>query len=123
MTTLINLTPHPISLIRDGVETVLPPHAPKGQEPRVGARPGGNLPDHPLAGVVDIHDPDVFGEVENLPGPQPGVFIVVSGMVGEALRKQGIPRPDVLVPGTGPSDGAVRNDKGQISGVTRLKKI
>lgn len=122
-TTVINLTPHPITLTRDGVETILPPHAPKGEEPRVGATPGIARPDHPLAGIVGVHAPDVLGEVLNLPDPQPGVYFVVSGLVGEALRKQGLARPDVLVPGTAPQDGAVRNTQGHIVAVTRLKEI
>jgi hypothetical protein len=60
----------------------------------------------------------VCGAVEGLPAPQEGVVFIVSGMVLEALRGSG--RSDVFAPGTGPTDGAVRNDKGQILGVTTL---
>jgi hypothetical protein len=122
--TILNLTPHAITLRGpDGEDTVLEPAAPKGGEPRVGNAPGVGLADHPLAGIVAVHGPDEAGEVENLPDPQPGVFLVVSGMVGDAIQKRGIFRHDVLVPGTGPQDGAVRNDKGHIVAVTRIKAL
>jgi len=133
MPTVLNLTPHPIGVrAADGTDTIIPPAAPKGGEPRVGNAPGVALADHPLAGLVAVHSPDETGEVVNLPAPQPGVFLVVSGMVGDALRARGISRPDVLVPGTGPADGAVREPAtlpdgsknpraGQIVVVTRLK--
>lgn len=130
--TILNLTPHPISLVSPTATLTLPPSAPKGGEPRVGNPPGGVIDGHPLAGVVAIHHPDIAGEVENLPAPATGVYLVVSGMVGEALRSRGISRPDVLVPGTGPNDGAIREPAlladgaknpraGQIVAVTRLK--
>lgn len=79
--------------------------------------------DHPLVSIVDVFTPDTQGEVENLPPAEDGVFLIVSGMVGDALRARGVSRPDVLVPGTGPQDGAVRNDKGHIVAVTRLKRV
>lgn len=120
---VLNLTPHPI-VVRsaDGTDTIFPPAAPKGAEPRVGNHPGAVLDDHPLAGLVAVHGTDVAGEVENLPAPVDDVFLIVSGMVGDALRARGISRPDVLVPGTGPQDGAVRNAQGHIQAVTRLKR-
>jgi len=123
VSTILNLTPHPIVLHRDGSDFTIQPSCPKGQEPRVGNAPGGVDRDHPLAGLVSVHGPDITGEVVNLPAPQPGVFLVVSGMVGDAIQKRGIFRPDVLVPGTGPQDGAIRNDKGHIVAVTRLKRV
>lgn len=130
---ILNLTPHPISLRSpSGETTVLAPASIKGEEPRVGNPSGELLADHPLSGVVAIHAPDIQGEIEKLPAPAPGIFLVVSGMVGEALRARGISRPDVLVPGTGPADGAIREPatlpdgsrnprSGQIVAVTRLK--
>lgn len=122
--TIKNCTPHPIVLrAADGTDTTFPPACPKGQEPRVMNGFGVRDADHPLAGIIDIFTPDTQGEVENLPPAEAGVFLVVSGMVGDALRVRGIRRPDVLVPGTGPGDGAVRNDKGHIVAVTRLKRV
>ena len=117
--TIKNLTPHAITLrAADGAETTL---APAGAVPRVGNAPGAMVSDHPLAGVVAVFGPDRAGAVVGLPDPEPGVFLVVSGMVGDALRAAGLSRPDVLVPGTGPADGAVRNAAGHVVAVTRLK--
>ena len=56
-----------------------------------------------------------FGQVENLPEPQKGTIFIVSGMVRDALDG----RPDVLAPDTGKT--AVRNQKGQVEYVTRLR--
>lgn len=53
-----------------------------------------------------------FGEVQNLPAPQPGVRYIVSAMVLAALSGR---RPDVVAPATGHPD-CVRVD-GQIKSV------
>jgi hypothetical protein len=112
MTTLTNLTPHAITLRADGTDTVL---APSGTVARVSSTPGAletveGCP-VPVAGM------QVFGGVEGLPEPTPGTMFVVSAMVLAALRGS---RPDVVGPGTGPNDNAVRNDKGHVVAVTRL---
>ena len=73
------------------------------------------------AGVLRIRSDDPARKLLPFPAPVPGVFLVVSGMVGAALKEKGMVRPDVLVPGTGPQDGAVRNEKGHVIAVTRLK--
>jgi len=52
--------------------------------------------------------------------PEPGLVYIVSAMVGAALREAGVSRPDVLCPGTGPQDGAIRDPEGRIQAVTRL---
>jgi hypothetical protein len=111
--TIINLTPHPIVLRPvTGEDITLQP---SGTVARVNASPGSV---EVLPGVpVPVAQPDTFGAVEGLPHPSGGVLFVVSAMVGAHLHG----RPDVLMPGTGPSDGAVRNDKGHIVAVTRLK--
>jgi hypothetical protein len=119
-----NMTPHPVVVrAADGTDTTIQPSCPKGLEPRVANGSGRRDVDHPLTGLVDVYTPDAQGEIENLPPAEDGVFILVSGMVGDALRVRGVSRPDVLVPGTGPGDGAVRNDKGHIVAVTRLKRV
>jgi hypothetical protein len=68
-----------------------------------------------------IASPTTFGEVTGLPAPQAGMFFIVSGMVGAALAGRG--RADVFVPGTGPNDGALRNEQGHIIAVTRLVQV
>lgn len=108
----INLTPHALTLRSATGDTVLPP---SGTVARVSASPGA-LEDVP--GIpVPVARPDAFGSVEGLPEPEEGVFFIVSAMVGAHVHN----RPDVLTPGTGPRDGAIRNDKGHIVAVTRLK--
>lgn len=67
---------------------------------------------------VLVATPDVVGGVTDLPEAEEGIFLIVSGFVGGAVTGT---RPDVLVPGTGPKDGAIRNEKGHIVAVTRLK--
>ena len=115
MTSLINLTPHALALRAvDGSDTIVPP---SGAVARVTCTPGGPSG---VGGVpVPIYGADVLGAVDGLPAPVEGVLYIVSAIVGAAC----VGRTDVLVPGTGPSDGAVRNDKGHIVAVTRLKRV
>ena len=64
----------------------------------------------PIDGIpVNLQE---FGEVEGLPEPEKGVFLIVSGIVLNAVS--GI-REDCVAPDTG--SGAIRNDKGQIVAV------
>lgn len=111
---IINLTPHAIVLRSAGGEDTTVP--PSGGVARVASTPGT------LAAVdglpVPVASPTTFGEVTGLPAPVEGVFFIVSAMVGSALTGKG--RTDVLMPGTGPADNAVRNEKGHIVAVTRL---
>lgn len=110
---LINLTPHTLNLhTAHGVQEV----PASGQLARVRSTPE-------LVGAVaglPVYR-DTFGVVEGLPAPQDGVAYLVSGLVLSALKDAGAARPDVLAPGTGPQDGAVRNERGQVVGATRLK--
>lgn len=110
--TLINLTPHPIVLRSpNGEDTTIQP---SGTVARVSATSGA-LQD--VQGLpVPVAQPDTFGAVQGLPEPTGGTFYIVSAMVGAHVK-----RADVLMPGTGPSDGALRNEKGHIIAVTRLK--
>ncbi len=80
---------------------------------RVSTTPGGEVGD--LNGVP-LFAATSFGEVEGLPEPEAGTVFIVSGLVGGQVKG----RDDVVVPGTGPKDGAVRNDAGHIVAVTRL---
>lgn len=112
-TTLVNCTPHALTLRTEtGTDTVLPP---SGTVARVTSTPGAleTVPGVP----VPVAGAQTFGAVVGLPEPTPGTLFVVSALVLAALKGS---RPDVVGPGTGPNDGAVRNDKGQIVAVTRL---
>lgn len=115
--TIVNCTPHALVLRNAaGVDTVIPP---SGIVPRVDNTPGTLDDQSPLAGIVADFTADEIGEVVGMPAPREGAIFVVSGMVGDALPF----RPDVRVPGTGPKDGAIRNDRGHIVAVTRLKQL
>ena len=113
---LKNLTPHDI-VIRDadGKDTTIPK---SGSVARVVNIPGkrADIPSIPC----EVFDADSVGGVEGLPEPEAGIFYLVSGFVGSAVAGK---RDDVLVPGTGPKDGAIRNEKGWIVAVTRLKRV
>jgi hypothetical protein len=110
---LTNLTPHAITLrSADGTDTIVPP---SGTVARVSSTPGAL---ETVAGIpVPVAGMQTFGGVEGLPAPAEGTMFIVSAMVLAALRGS---RPDVVGPGTGPNDGAVRNEKGHVVAVTRL---
>lgn len=113
MVEFVNLTPHAITLRSpEGTDTVIPP---SGTIARVSSTPGE---ERAIAGFpVPVVGPDSFGEVVGLPEESiPGVFYIVSAVVGARVS-----RPDVLTPGTGPKDGPIRNEKGHVVAVTRLK--
>ena len=110
---LVNLTPHALNIYTDAGQIELPP---SGQLARVRSH---SAPCPPADGIPMVRP--TFTEVEGLPDPQPGTYYVVSGLIQSALRAQGVDRPDVLAPGTGPNDGAVRcPHTNQVRGVTRL---
>jgi len=101
MTPFINCTPHPI--VVEGLGTL----APSGIVPRVGTV---RAPATTIGGVRLVRT--VKGGVEGLPDGIAGVYLVVSGMVLDAL---GGSRPDVVAPDTGAD--AIRNEKGHIVAV------
>lgn len=133
-----NLTPHRISIMKAGcpvcgrtggaVDGADDCHVGEAAEvfhlepdpagpARVGQIPGQELPQ--INGVRVFSAP-TNGKVVGLPDPRPGVFLIVSAMVAGAAPG----RDDLLIPGTGPSDEAVRYSegpqKGQVAYVTRL---
>jgi hypothetical protein len=108
---LVNLTPHAIVLRGPDGDITVPP---SGAVARVASTPG---PARVQAGVpVPIADPPRWGAVEGLPEPSSGVLYVVGTMVAARAGDRG----DVVSPGTGPADGAVRDADGRIVAVTRL---
>ncbi len=111
---IVNLTPHSIVLRdADGLDHAI---TASGAVARVSSTPGAL---ENVAGVpVPVAGRQTFGEVEGLPAPVEGTLYIVSAMVLGRPECQG--RDDVMGPGTGPNDGAVRNDKGHVVAVTRL---
>lgn len=106
--TLVNLTPHEINYRRaDGTELVIPP-PPKGQEARV-EYTSGELVD--VGDGIMVADPQVWGEIANLPPPAPGVLYVVSLILAGRAK-----RPDVVSPGTVPTTGRSDTPRGRRRG-------
>lgn len=111
---LVNLTPHPLKFVTlQGVVDLQQ----SGQIARVrtSVEEAGNA-----AGIPVFTSS--FGQVEGLPAPQPDTIYIVSSLVQQALRANGVDRPDVLSPGTGPNDSPIR-ENGQIVAVTRLVRV
>ena len=118
---LRNFTPHEINIRVNGLISI-----PSEGVARVDAKPGevqvldGENTGWEEGELCPIHGADVMGEVYGLPEPREGVHIVVSIFVAQAMK--GL-RNDLVVPGTGPKDGCVRDKEGRIEAVTRLKRI
>lgn len=111
---IVNLTPHAIVLQgADGIRTTVPT---SGTIARVSSLPGKP---EAIDGIpVPVYSAQTWGGVENLPQPEEGTIYIVSIIVLGLAHVQS--RGDCVAPGTGPNDGVVRNDKGQIEAVTRL---
>ena len=122
MTTFINLTPHPLTVLNsEGVQQDPKRktfHPQQGVEPQVIKEippEGGDLPrvSQETEQVGEEEDIPLFrttyGEIHNLPAPQEGVFLICSGLVATAAAAQG--RGDVLSPSQ-----LVRDGEGKILG-------
>ena len=122
--TIVNLTPHPVQLL-DGSNCSFDP---KCRSYRVEGdvvvvktfAPGDVIPrcsqKEQLIGNVDGVDifRMEFGEVENLPDQQDGVYYIVSAMVAQARPD----RHDLLIPAH-----LVRNEDGRILGCLAFSQI
>jgi len=112
---LINLTPHAIVLRDvDGMDHVIPS---SGITVRITMIPGEGIivPGVPVA----VWSKDASGPVVGLPELKDNTYYIVSALVGMACTD----RLDILVPGTGPLDEAIRDETGRIIAVTRLKQV
>jgi len=109
---VVNLTPHTVKIVSDGVEYVIEP---SGMVARVSAVYNEAAPARQLPNVTFVTRE--FGEVEGLPEPDGNMYIV-SGFVLAAVEASGDVRMDVVAPDTGPT--AIRDDKNRILAVTRL---
>ena len=105
MATLVNLTPHAITLFKVTGESVTI------EASGVIARCAVNTTQVGLLDGVKVNTTS-FGEVQGLPEPVEGTYYVVSAMVLTALHGA---RPDVL----GVSE-YVRNESGQVVGAKAL---
>jgi hypothetical protein len=106
---IINLTPHPIVLYKNGqaIETI-----PSSGFVRANQKNEliGNLNGWPLSKIE-------FGECEDMPEPQPGTAYVVSQITANALKAQGRTDDVYIV------DGAVRDESGRIIGCEGFAQV
>jgi len=104
---IVNCTPHPISFFKEGIER---PDVffPSGNSIRVKSEHEVTDPIGEY-GCVKVRR----GECEGIPEPEEGTFFLVSAMVFDATT-----RSDVIAPDTGPT--CIRNEQGQVIGVTRF---
>jgi len=111
---LLNCTPHPFDLVVGGQHYRL---AKTGIVARRDVKPVAQPADN--AGAFDVPvSASVFGPVTGLPAARDGVILIVSGMVIDAPDVSG--RTDLRAPDTAP-DAQVRDDKGRIIGIKRLR--
>lgn len=107
---LINKTPHSIHIADEDGNIVreIPP-TPPACRVASSAKPGT-----PIDGVPFVET--VFGEIENLPAPEDGVWYIVSQIVIAASNG----RPDLVRPDSGPT--AMRDADGKMIACRALTK-
>lgn len=112
---MINLTPHSISVFNPNGEQFV--YQPSGIVARV-ATSSVTRPSHQGIPVVSTS----YGEVEGLGSPKdyPNGVLVSSLVLGRLGQEwSGV----AFAPATGPRDGAIRNEQGQIIAVTKLVTV
>lgn len=110
---IINLTAHTINVILEGKEIAFPSQGlarVKTEEKTIGT----------VDGIPVIKT--VYTTVEGLPDMQEDTVYLVSTLVLQALKANGICRPDCLAPNTGLS-GAIRDEQGRIVGVKGFQTL
>lgn len=105
MTTLINLTPHPITSINNSGDKTT--YQPSG----IVARVSQNI----ISNGIQLDGIDVsystFGDTQDLPNPKPNTYYIVSSLVLNANKH----RCDLIAPRT--DNTALRNELGHIIAV------
>lgn len=113
MKKVVNLTAHTINVVNGESNIAFPSQGlarVKTEEKEIGRI--NNIP------VVKT----VYTDVEGLPEPEGNTVYLVSTLVLQALKANGINRPDCLAPNTGLS-GAIRDDQGRIIGVRGFQTL
>lgn len=110
---IINLTQHTINVILEGKAIAYPSQGlarVKTEEKEVGK----------INGIPIVKT--AYTTVEGLPVQQENTVYLVSTLVLQALKANGIERPDCLAPNTGVS-GAIRDDQGRIVAVKGFQTL
>lgn len=112
MVRFVNLTPHDVIVVgEDGKEILRIPVS--GIVARVMTKQ--EVVDE-INGIPVVRTK--FGEVIDMPEPQPDTVFIVSTLVAQALAGT---RDDIVAPDTSPQ-GAVRDEQGRIIGVKRFQR-
>lgn len=117
---VLNFTPHDITLFTDnGGTVVFPAESQPARVKEVWMDRAWGMSINP-DGEGDNFDVPVgwrlLGEIEGLPHPQPGTYLICSSIVAQKAWKNG--RGDVIVPAD-----FVRDDAGRIVGCRRFEVI
>jgi len=117
----LNLTPHDIVFQNPDGSQVTFPKPETGKDARVDTLPVAREAMGEIDGMAVAPYP-VYGGVTNLPAFSEGYMNIVSSIVLGQAGCRG--RTDLVAPGTGPKDGAIRfpidhPQKGQVQAVTR----
>lgn len=113
MATIINLTPHPITVMSDLLGEPCPwTCAPSGATARADDI---ETPAEPIDGIPTSYIS--YGALRGVPEPRDGFFYVVSIIALQAARAQGRNLADLLTPGK-----AIRDERGQVIGCTSLQR-
>lgn len=110
---IINLTAHAINVFLEEKEMSFPSEGlarVRTEEKTIGT----------VEGIPVIKT--VYTTVEGLPEQQENTIYLVSTLVLQALKTNGIDRPDCLAPNTGIS-GAIRDEQGRIVGVRGFQTL
>lgn len=104
---IINATPHEVRIIKEGSATII--CEPSGILPRVSQTTE-------VIGELDgiTITKNKYGEVENLPPYENGIWYIVSAMVANAMPE----REDLLIP-----NESVRDEHGRIIGCRSLARV
>lgn len=110
---IVNLTPHALNLMPEGPDGPTVTIPPSGQVARC-AVDRVQVNTVAVDGIAVPVNQTRFGEVSNLPDPQPDTIFVVSALVAQAVPD----RQDVFI-----TDDAVRDEQGRIIGCKALAHI
>lgn len=121
MERIVNLTPHPVTVIERVYDLPCVTYPSAGEaraEPhrqQVDSIHVADDPDGPI--LVPIYRV-TFGAIEGLPAPQLGTTCIVSRITADVARDAGRPTDDLLIP-----DDLVRDDDGQPLGCRAFARL
>ena len=111
---MLNLTPHAITLRnQNGIDISIEPSGTIARVASTSVDMGTGYEGLPVVKTV-------FGDVENVPAPNEGPFLVSALVLGQlGPEYSGV----AFAPATGPNDNCIRDSKGMIQAVTKLVTV